>query len=110
MRFSFSQQYAACRGLGSLVICVYVDRTNMLGTATQGVFKMPDIVDTRGLSCPQPVLLALSKMRELENGEIEVLVDTEVSRENVTRAAARQGWEVAQVEEEAQEYHILLKR
>ena len=42
---------------------------------------MSEKVDARGLSCPQPVLMALSKMKEeLGTGEIEVLVDNDVSR------------------------------
>ncbi len=71
---------------------------------------MSEKVDARGLSCPQPVLMALSKMKELGTGEIEVLVDNAGSRENVSRAATKQGWEVAEVKEEAEEYHLLLKR
>jgi tRNA 2-thiouridine synthesizing protein A len=52
---------------------------------------MTEKVDARGLSCPQPVLMALSKMKELSVGEIEVLVDNEVSREKVSRAGTGQG-------------------
>ncbi|MBI5249192.1 MAG: sulfurtransferase TusA family protein [Desulfomonile tiedjei] len=71
---------------------------------------MTEKVDARGLSCPQPVLLALSKMRDMKTGELEVLVDNEVSKENVSRAASKEGWELAQVREEAEEYHLLLRR
>lgn len=52
-------------------------------------------VDARGLSCPQPVLLAVQAMKDRAGGVIEVLVDNEASRENVTRAAAAQGWSAA---------------
>lgn len=44
-------------------------------------------VDARGLSCPEPVLLARQAIESLERGTVEVLVDTETSRENVTRMA-----------------------
>ena len=71
---------------------------------------MTQKVDARGLSCPQPVLMALSKMREMNTGELEVLVDNEVSKENVSRAASKEGWELAQLREEADEYHIVLRR
>jgi len=71
---------------------------------------MAEKVDARGLSCPQPVLMALSKMRDMKNGELEVLVDNEVSKENVSRAASKEGWELAQIREEAEEYHLLLRR
>lgn len=41
-------------------------------------------VDTRGLSCPQPIILVLDEIR---NGkcEFEVLMDSEASCENVKR-------------------------
>jgi len=71
---------------------------------------MSEKVDARGLSCPQPVLMALSRMREIKAGELEVLVDNEVSKENVSRAASKEGWELAQIREETGEYHLLLKR
>ena len=44
---------------------------------------MSEIVDARGLSCPQPVLLVLSRIKQLGGGEFDVLIDNEVSRENV---------------------------
>ncbi len=74
------------------------------------VVEMAEEVDTRGLSCPQPVLLVLSRMKALGAGEIEVLVDNEVSRENVSRAANGQGWEVTDIKEEADEYRLVLKK
>lgn len=41
-------------------------------------------IDTRGLSCPQPVVLV---HREIINGKdtFEILLDSEASRENVAR-------------------------
>jgi len=54
--------------------------------------------------------MVTSKMKELKSGEMEVLVDNEVSRENVSRAATHEGWEVADLKEEAGEYTLVLKR
>jgi len=71
---------------------------------------MSEIVDTRGLSCPQPVLLVLSRIKQLGGGEFEVLIDNEVSRENVTRAAQSQGWEVRERDREGDDYRLVLKR
>jgi tRNA 2-thiouridine synthesizing protein A len=71
---------------------------------------MSEKVDARGLSCPQPVLMVLSKIREMKTGELEVLVDNEVSKENVSRAASKEGWELAQVREDVDEYHLVLRR
>lgn len=67
-------------------------------------------VDARGLSCPQPVLMTLSAIKELGRGAIEVLVDNEVSKENVARAAGSAGWTVAEVNDYGEEYRISLKK
>jgi tRNA 2-thiouridine synthesizing protein A len=71
---------------------------------------MSEVVDTRGLSCPQPVLLAMGKMKELAGGEIEVIVDNEVSRENVNRAARSQGWAVQEEQQAGDEVRLILTR
>jgi TusA-related sulfurtransferase len=47
-------------------------------------------IDARGLSCPQPVVLVDRAVHE-GNTDLEILVDNEVSRENVLRMAARRG-------------------
>ena len=46
----------------------------------------------------------------LDKGEIEVLVDTNTSKENVSRAAQSQGWAVAQVTESGTGYRVLIKK
>ena len=63
-------------------------------------------VDARGLSCPQPVILA---RRAIEAGKfpIEVLVETVTSRENVRRAAEKLGCAV-QVEDLGDEFKLTL--
>jgi TusA-related sulfurtransferase len=69
---------------------------------------MGNIVDARGLSCPQPVLMTLDEMKKQSQGEIEVLVDTDTSKENVSRAAESQGWQVKNIQEGGEEYRILI--
>ncbi len=71
---------------------------------------MSNIVDARGLSCPQPVLVTLNEMKKVNKGEIVVLVDTDTSKENVSRAAAQQGWEVKSIEPEGIGYRIILSK
>ncbi len=44
-------------------------------------------IDARGLSCPEPVLLARQALQGIGSGTVEVLVDTTTSCENVTRMA-----------------------
>ncbi|MDR0828181.1 MAG: sulfurtransferase TusA family protein [Desulfovibrio sp.] len=52
-------------------------------------------IDARGLSCPQPVLLVKKAMASGENDSIEVLVDSAVAVENISRVASSLGWDVA---------------
>lgn len=71
---------------------------------------MSKIVDARGLSCPQPVILTLNAIRTGKETELEVLVDTDTSRENVSRAASSQGWDVLSVQEEAGGYRVAIRK
>ena len=63
-------------------------------------------VDARGLSCPQPVLMALDAMKAVGTGELVILVDTDTARENVSRAAESQGWTVKEIQAQGSEYRI----
>ncbi|MBN2539678.1 MAG: sulfurtransferase TusA family protein [Deltaproteobacteria bacterium] len=67
-------------------------------------------IDARGLSCPQPVLMTLDEIKTGNTNEIEILVDTETSKENVSRSATSQGWEVKNVSEDGDEYTITIKK
>jgi tRNA 2-thiouridine synthesizing protein A len=67
---------------------------------------MSNTVDARGLSCPQPVLLTIEKIKKVKKGEIAILVDTDTSRENVSRAATREGWKVKGVKPEGRGYQL----
>jgi tRNA 2-thiouridine synthesizing protein A len=71
---------------------------------------MAEVVDASGLSCPQPVLMTLSEIKALNKGEIEVLVDTDTSKENVSRAAKSQGWQVAEITQLDTGYRVLIKK
>jgi TusA-related sulfurtransferase len=71
---------------------------------------MSGIVDARGLSCPQPVLLTLDEIKKVKKGEIIVLVDTDTSKENVSRAATSQGWTLKSVEPEGIGYRIIVSK
>ena len=71
---------------------------------------MDNVVDARGLSCPQPVLETLNVIKKLSSGTVTVLVDTETSKENVMRAATSSGWNVEDVTEKEGAFQILLKK
>ncbi len=51
---------------------------------------MTKTVDARGLSCPQPVMMALAALAEAD-GAFRVEVDHETAAENVERACLEKG-------------------
>lgn len=71
---------------------------------------MTTTVDARGLSCPQPVLLTLDALKKGKDKEVNVLVDTDTSKENVLRAAASQGCQVKDVSPEGEGYRISITK
>jgi tRNA 2-thiouridine synthesizing protein A len=65
-------------------------------------------VDVRGFGCPIPVVRTKKVIEQHPNEEITVLVETAVSKENVSRLAQSRKYSV-QVEETAGEgYKMLL--
>lgn len=55
---------------------------------------MSTVIDTRGFSCPQPVLMFLTAVKADAHGPFCVLVDNDASLENVSRAARNRGFSV----------------
>ena len=66
------------------------------------------IIDARGLSCPEPVILT---RQALASGEAryQVIVDNNTSKENVTRYAHHQGYQV-QISEQDGEFALELSK
>ncbi len=60
---------------------------------------MSELIDTRGLSCPQPVLLFLNALKGDAASSFSVLVDNDASLENVSRAARNRGFNVTTSDE-----------
>ena len=60
---------------------------------------MAKLIDTCGFSCPQPVLMVHEAAKGGDKA-LDVLVDNEASRENVTRAAEKLGYTVKAVEQD----------
>jgi len=67
-------------------------------------------VDARGLSCPQPAMLARQAIQKLGKGTVEVLVDSGTARENVSRLARNAGWIVTVEEQPEGSYRIVLNK
>ena len=69
---------------------------------------MSKAIDVRGLSCPQPLIIA---KKEVDAGETElrVLADDAVARDNIKRMAEGSGFTVS-ITEENDEYVLELKK
>lgn len=65
-------------------------------------------VDARGLSCPEPVIMTKNALASGENS-YTILVDNATARENVTRFAAHQGYEVTW-KEDGEDFVLTVKR
>lgn len=65
-------------------------------------------IDARGLSCPEPVILIRKAMMSKE-ASYEIIVDNVASRENVTRFAEHQGYQVT-VKENQGEYTLSIQK
>ena len=68
---------------------------------------MTEMVDARGLACPQPVIQTRKAMQQTD--QVVTLVDSETSMINVSRMASKAGWEV-NVVPHGDEYRIELAR
>ncbi|HOD27583.1 MAG TPA: sulfurtransferase TusA family protein [Syntrophales bacterium] len=71
---------------------------------------MAKTIDARGLSCPHPVLMTLEGIKAGNEDELIVLVDSDASRENVSRAAASRGWTLDGISEESGAYRIAIRK
>jgi TusA-related sulfurtransferase len=67
-------------------------------------------VDARGLSCPEPVLMTENALKKLKKGEVEVLVDTNTSKENVIRIAKHEGWSVEEQKQSDGSFKLVLRK
>ena len=66
------------------------------------------LLDARGLSCPEPVIMIRKAMMSKEKA-YEMTVDNVTSRENVTRYAEHQGYTVI-VSEKNGEYTLSIRK
>ena len=69
---------------------------------------MSTAIDTRGLSCPQPVMMVQQAI-EKGNLPLEVLADTVTARENIERFAERKGFKV-QITEQDDEFTMVIRK
>lgn len=70
---------------------------------------MPNIVDARGRSCPEPVIMTKRAMEENNSDVLEVLVDAMVAVENIKRYATGQGLKV-DVKENEDDFCLTIRK
>jgi len=72
--------------------------------------KDNSIIDARGLSCPQPVMLTSQAISKIQKGTLEVLVDSGTARDNVSRLAQKNHWLVTVTETAPGNYRLVLQK
>ena len=65
-------------------------------------------VDVRGLGCPIPVVRTKKAIEKNPDEQITVLVETAVSKENVSRLARSKKYSIEVEETTGEEYRVLL--
>jgi len=70
---------------------------------------MSELVDCRGLACPEPVLRTREALEAAGAGTVVVLVSDGASRDNVGRAARQLGWSVS-TRQESGGFAVVLNR
>lgn len=71
---------------------------------------MSEVVDARGLSCPEPVMVTKNALQKTDESEVTVLVSSSVAKDNVSRTVSKIGWTVASVEEEEDGFKLNLQK
>lgn len=67
------------------------------------------VIDVRGLSCPEPVIITKRYLDNIKTGKVVVLADSGASRDNVTRMAKNNGWQV-RIENDGGEYRLEISK
>lgn len=70
---------------------------------------MGKVVDARGLTCPQPVIMTKKAMEEPGGEELTTIVNQTVALENVSKLAQSQGYEF-EIKQEDDDYYIHMTR
>ena len=70
---------------------------------------MANILDARGRSCPEPVIMTKNEINKNPNSGFKILVDTYVAVENITRFAEGKGYNVS-VDKNNEEFEINIKK
>lgn len=70
---------------------------------------MDNLIDARGLACPEPVICTKKALDNLKTGIITTIVDNEVAKDNVLRLAKSLEYPV-EVEKKDENFYIKIKK
>lgn len=70
---------------------------------------MKNLIDCKGLKCPQPVINTKKHFDSIQQGEATVVVDNEVSKNNVAKFAESNGFSF-NIEEKENLYYITINK
>jgi tRNA 2-thiouridine synthesizing protein A len=70
---------------------------------------MQEVKDARGLLCPEPLLIVKNEMDRLGAGTIKVLVDSAAARDNISRLAKSQKWNI-EITQDGDEFLLQLTK
>ncbi|TEB07519.1 sulfur transfer protein SirA [Pelotomaculum schinkii] len=70
---------------------------------------MQEVKDARGLLCPEPLLIVKKEMDRLGTGTIKVLVDSAAARDNISRLAKNQKWNI-DITQDGEEFLLQLTK
>ncbi|MDH7577365.1 MAG: sulfurtransferase-like selenium metabolism protein YedF [Bacillota bacterium] len=71
--------------------------------------KKAELVDVRGLSCPQPVILTRKVLESSGRQQVTAVVDNEVARDNIVKMARALACEV-EVDHKGSDYYIRITK
>jgi TusA-related sulfurtransferase len=54
--------------------------------------------------------MTINEIKKQEKGELEILVDTDTSKENVIRSAENEGWQVKETQPDGEGYKIFISK
>lgn len=71
---------------------------------------MIEIIDVRGLSCPEPVLRTLEIIKKTDKEKLEIIVDTDTSKENIIRMINSVKWRIVEIKKDLDSYRIIISK
>ena len=70
---------------------------------------MSIIVDARGRSCPEPVMMTKNALESNSKEELNIMVDSRTAVDNIERYIKKEGYNI-DIEENGEDYILTIKR